>query len=489
MTRVDLWRAANIMRRDDGTNGINEYIEQISWMFFLKVFEDLEKRFAGGHALKNKKYVRIIPEKYGWSTWTKKGTTEIIPFIDDELFPLLGQLSGTPEKNTIGIIFSEIRRNKMKSAANLKDVVDVINEIDFNKEEDSHILSQFYEDLLVKLGRESGIAGEFYTPRPIVRFMVAVLNPKLDSRKEEIRIIDPFCGSCGFLVESYKHIMSTSKVTPKEHQKLQRNTFHGYEKKSLPFLVGAMNCILHGLLTPNVIRKNSLNENILKFGKEDKFDYVLTNPPFGGTENKQIQQNFPVKIQATELLALQQVMRRLRPDGKCAIIVPEGLLSRGDAFANVKKELLENYNLHSIISLPTGVFANVVSTGTGPKTDILFFDKTGKTQQIWYYEVKPPFVPKKGSKIKNKNFTKANPIKDDHLKDSLIKSKDRSVSKNSWIVDVKDIIEKKYDLSAENPNDKVQYEFKNPKEILSKIISKEKKIRELLLTIQKQLQA
>jgi len=394
-----LWRAADIMRRDDGTNGINEYIEQISWMFFLKVLEDIEKRFEYNANLNGKKYERIIPKKFSWSEWIKKDTKTIIKYLDDELFPILAKLSGTPEKDTIGLIFGEIGRNKMKSASNLKDVIDIIKKIDFNKEEDSHVLSIFYEDLLVKLGKESGIAGEFYTPRPIVRLVVAMINPKLNPKdKKSTRILDPFCGSCGFLIESFKRIMSGGNVKTKDIPILQRLLFHGYEKKSLPFMVGLMNCILHGLLTPNVVRRNSLNDNVMKFGPDDKFDYVMTNPPFGGTENKQIQQNFPIKVQATELLSLQQVMRRLKPNGKCGIVVPEGLLSRSDAFADVKEDLLENYNLHTIISLPPGVFANVVSTGSGPKTDILFFDKNGPTEKIWYYEVQSPKPKKKGLK-------------------------------------------------------------------------------------------
>jgi type I restriction enzyme M protein len=301
---AEIWRAADIMRRDDGTNGISEYIEQISWLFFLKVFEDLEDRFEAEHALSGVEYERIIPHKFAWSVWTKKlwRNMEIVEFIDNELFPFLSSLKGNPERNTIGLIFSQVRVNKMKSPFNLKDVIDIIDEIDFNNPEDSHILSQFYEDLLLKLGKESGIAGEFYTPRPIVRLLIKMVNPTLDiSSGKIIKILDPFCGSCGFLVEAYRHILDTKEVTARNYTELQREVFYGYEKKPLPYLVGMMNCILHGLLTPNVIRKNSLSENILNFEANEKFDIVLTNPPFGGTENKQIQQNFPIRVQATEL--------------------------------------------------------------------------------------------------------------------------------------------------------------------------------------------
>jgi len=471
-----LWHAADIMRRDDGTNGINEYIEQISWMFFLKVFEDLEKRFESSAQLEGKKYSRIISKEYSWSKWTTIDTKKIIDYIDIELFPYLGKLSGTLEKNTIGIIFQEVKRNKMKSPSNLKDVLDIIKTIDFNNEEDSHVMSIFYEELLIKLGKESGIAGEFYTPRPIVKLMIKIIDPKLNKRtKDDTRILDPFCGSCGFLVESFRHIIEEGSINTKSLSLLQSSVFHGYEKKSLPFLVGLMNCILHELITPNIVRKNSLNDHILKFGPEEKFDYVLTNPPFGGTENKQIQQNFPVKVAATELLALQQVMKRLKPNGKCGMVVPDGLLASTDSesFVNVKKELLENYRLHTIISLPSGVFANVTASGQGPKASVIFFEKNGITEDIWYYEVQPS---------KGKKFTKKNSIVNDDLVDCYNMYKTKKQNHNSWIVKKQDIIDNNYDLSAWNPNKKTEYDVIDPFILMDEYL-------ELSLDIQKNIKS
>ncbi|MFZ0512521.1 MAG: N-6 DNA methylase [Candidatus Nitrosopolaris sp.] len=321
------------------------------------------------------------------------------------------------------------------------------------------MLSQFYEDLLVKLGKESGIAGEFYTPRPIVKLTVKMTNPVLDtSTRKSIRILDPFCGSCGFLVESYHHLLESKKATARDYIELQRDVFHGYEKKSLPYLVGLTNCILHGLLTPNVMRKNSPGENITNFGLDDKFDYVLTNPPFGGTEKKQIQQNFPVRAQPTELLALQQIMKRVKNNGKCGVVVPEGLLSRGDSFAKVKQDLLENYNVHTIISLPAGVFANVTASGQGPKTNLMFFDKTVPTKEIWYYELLPP---------NGKKYSKARSIRDDDLVDCFEKWKKRTVSENSWIVGVNDIVKRNYDMTARKPEQKMEFNYQDPIDIIS----------------------
>lgn len=467
---AEVWRAADIMRSDDGTNGINEYIEQTSWMFFLKVFEDLENRFEAEHQLEDRKYERIIDKQYSWSTWTKRKWQDeelMIKFIDKDLFPYLASLSGTPERNIIGLIFAEVKRNKMKSAYNLKDVIDIIDEIDFNNPEDSHILSQFYEDLLVKLGKESGIAGEFYTPRPVVRFMVKVTDPQLYSSSGKIkRLIDPFCGSCGFLVESYKHMIRSKNVSAKNYRDLQREVFHGAEKKSLPYLVGMMNCILHGLLTPSVFCKNSLNENVLNFKSEDKFDYILTNPPFGAKEGKNIQENFPVKMRKTELLALQSVMRRLSEGGKCAIVVPEPILWRSSKYLKVRKDLVDNFNVHTIISLPAGVFANVTSSGLGPKTNLLFFDKRGKTKEIWYYELTPP---------NSKTYSRVNTIKDEDLLDCFNKWLKKEESKNSWLVKVEDL-DADYDLTANNPNVILGFNTKNPKDILSDVITKEKEV-------------
>ncbi|MGQ9469786.1 MAG: type I restriction-modification system subunit M, partial [Nitrososphaerales archaeon] len=455
MNRKDLanniWRACDIMRRDDGTTGILEYIEQLSWMIFLKVFEDVEKRFEDEARFAGFTYQPIIEPQFRWSAWAKKDDKELekyfseeelkgirerkehilIAFIDDKLFRYLKSLQGTPEKEKIAAIFQEISGNRMKSPYNLKDVINLLNEIDFNNLEDSHALSQVYEELLLRLGKEGGVAGEFYTPRPIVRLMVKIVDPKIGET-----VFDPFCGSCGFLAESYKRMMESKEITVEEYEKLQKETFYAQEKKPLPYLIGVMNCILHGLLTPNVTRKNTLEDNIRNIPESRRHNIILTNPPFGGKEGRQIQQNFPIQSQATELLALQYVMKSLKRDGRCGIVVPEGVLFRGDAFAQVKKELLENFNLHTIVSLPSGVFANVTSSGQGPKTNLLFFDRTGPTNEIWYYEHVPP---------EGKKYTKANPITDEDLVDCYEKWKKREISENSWIVSVKEVVKRGYD--------------------------------------------
>jgi len=467
-----IWHACDIMRRDDGTTGILEYTEQLSWMIFLKVFEDVEKRFEEEAKFANRSYQPIIDPAYRWSAWARKDLPgeELIDFIDNQLFPYLKSLRGNPEKEKISAIFQEIRGNRMKSPYNLKDVITLLDEIDFNRAEDSHVLSQVYEELLLRLGREGGVAGEFYTPRPIVRLMTKIVNPKIGER-----VFDPFCGSCGFLIESYKRMKKTKELTIEHYEILQKETFYGQEKKPLPYLIGVMNCILHDMLTPNIVRKNTLEEDIRNIPETKRFNVILTNPPFGGKEGKQIQQNFPVKSNATELLALQYVMKRLRMGGRCGIVVPEGILFRGDAFALVKKELLENYNLHTIISLPSGVFANVTSSGQGPKTNLLFFDKKAKTKEIWYYD----FAGYSEDVLKKK-YTKANPVIDEDFKDCYKKWKNREISKYSWFVPVEEVIKRGYDLTTRNPNKKEEYEYEPPQVLVSKIMEKEKRISEIL---------
>lgn len=468
----DIWHACDIMRRDDGTTGIMEYMEQLSWLLFLKAFEAIEDRYEAEAALGGPRYQRALDGEFRWSVWTKKDwrAEELIDFVDGRLFPHLRSRGSSPERNIIATIFAEIPGNHMRSPYNLRDVIAIIDEIDFQSVDDTHVVSQVYEDLLLKMGREGGIAGEFYTPRPIVRFMVKLVNPQIGER-----VYDPFCGSGGFLAESYCHMTVSGAVTLTDHERLQRETFFGQEKKRLPYLLGVMNAILHGILTPSIVRRNTLEENIRNIPEGLRYDVVLTNPPFGGTESRQIQQNFPIQTQATELLALQHVMKKLRVHGRCGIVLPEGVLFRGDAFAQVKWELLEEYNLHTIVSLPPGVFANVTASGQGPKTNLLFFDRTGPTKETWYYELQPP----PGTK-----YTKANAIQDEHMEDAWTKWQNRALSENSWIMPVRELVERGYDLTAKNPNRKEDYEHRSPEELAVSILDKEREIAAIVEEVQ-----
>src|SRR3990167_4702877 len=313
LTKTDIKRLCDILRRDDGV-GAKDYIEQFSWLLFLKVFEGVEGQLKELEEAEGKKYKSVIDTEYQWSSWAKKDwkdKDELVHFINQKLFPYLKSLKGTREKDKIGEIFRELSGNRIRSPHNLLDVIGILDKIEKHHFQDTNLLSQVYEEILQAMGSEGGWSGEFYTPRPIIRLMIKIVNPKLN----EV-ILDTFVGSAGFLVESFDHLLKNNpNAGVKEYNTLQTKTFYGQEKKPLPYLIGMMNMILHRILVPNLIRTNTLMEDIHNMPESRKVDVILTNPPFGGKENKAVQNNFPITIQATEALALQYVMRRLRNGG------------------------------------------------------------------------------------------------------------------------------------------------------------------------------
>jgi len=316
------------------------------------------------------------------------------------------------------------------------------------------------------MGSESGITGEFYTPRPLVRFMVERVDPRVGET-----VYDPACGSAGFLVEAYLHMQGARALTSTDTEALQRHTFHGREKKPLPCLLGRMNMILHGVSTPHIRRANTLEADVRAIPAEERRDVILTNPPFGGKENKQVQRNFPVQSQATELLFMQHIMRSLKPRGRCAVVVPEGVLFRGDAFADVKRDLLESYDVHTIVSLPGGVFQPY----SGVKTNVLFFERGRPTRDIWYYEVQP---------AGGGRFTKGNPIRDRDLDELRGLWDERPATERSWRVPVAEVVARGYDLTAKNPNRPADAARLSPEELVASALSKEGQIAALLEEMQ-----
>ncbi len=484
----------DIMRRDDGTNATVDYIEQLSWLLFLRIFEDVENQQEELAVLEGEEYKPIIDKKLRWSNWAKnkdwigkpkdslkdfvndvdeeftkiiKPEETLIHFINNILFPYLRNLSGTPEKEKVAEVFKEITGNKIKSVYNLLDVIEKINKIDFSSYEDSHILSQVYEELLLEMGSEAGWGGEFYTPRPVIRFIINVIKPKIGET-----ILDPFGGSAGFLIEAYKYLLKKNdNITVSQTELLKNKTFYGQEKKPLPFLLGTMNLILHGIANPNYFRKNTLMEDVHNIPEDEKFDVIITNPPFGGKENRQVQNNFPYPIASTEALALQYIMRKLKNGGRVGMVLPEGQIMFGEGkFKEIRKELLEKCNVFAIVSLPQGVFS---AMGAGVKTNLVFFEKTGvPTKEIWYYELEG-------------KFTKVQRIKDEHFKDALEKFEKREVSENSWIVSIEDIVKNNYDLTAKNPNKKDEIEYKEPQEIVFEIENIDYEIERILKEIKR----
>jgi type I restriction enzyme M protein len=454
-------RVCEIMRADGLY--LLQYIEQLSWLVFLKIFEDLEEEFKLEAELEGRQYQPIVDPKYSWSNWARKDmrAEELADFIERELLPYFRSLHGSREKELISSIFAEVRQH-MRSPYALKEVISMIDGIDFTNPEDSHALSQIYEELLMLMGKEGGAAGEYYTPRPIVRLMVKIVDPKIGET-----VFDPFCGSCGFLVEAFNYLKQKKTLTASEEKLLEESTFYGQELKFLPYLIGTMNCILHGVLTPNIQRKNTFEENVVSTPSK-RYDVILTNPPFGGRIGKNLRGNLPVETGSTELGALEFCMRKLNRDGRCGIVIPEGILFRGGAYAKVKKELLENFNVHTIISLPAGVFAYISPKGgTGPKANLLFFDRTGPTKEIWYYELQG-------------DYTKAKSIKDEDLVDCFEKWKDRKISENSWVVSVEEVIKNGYDLTAKNPARGEKLIYLEPEKIVESVIEQEQQILKIL---------
>jgi type I restriction enzyme M protein len=390
---------------------------------------------------------------------------DLTNLVNDELFPYLKKFKDTASdprsfSYKIGAIF-EYLDNKIVSGHTLREVLDIIDTLNFQSESELFELSHVYEGLLQNMGDAGGYAGEFYTPRAVIRAIVKVVDPQAGQT-----IYDSAAGSCGFLIEAYDHLKKDrKKLSTAQWDFIQRDTFFGYEKTTLAYVMGMMNMILHGIECPNLYRANTLTRNIRDIEEKDRYDVILANPPFGGKEKSQIQQNFPVESNATELLFLQHFMKTLKTGGKAAIIVPEGVLFQANnAFTQVKRELLQDFNVHTILSLPAGVFLPY----SGVKTNVLFFDRSGGTTETWFYECKT-----------ESKLTKSKPINDSHLADFLKYYKTRKTTCHSWTVPVTELLES-CDLSAKNPAKQTESEHEEPEDILSDIQSTHKEVAGLL---------
>lgn len=475
-------RITDILRRDDGISGAMHYTEQISWVLFLKFLADLEESKAEDAELDGETYTYIIDEKYRWQNWAvlkvdgkkdiinSKSGDDLLDFVNKELFPYLKGFKSITEnpksiKYKIGAIF-EFLDNRIANGHTLREVLDIIDEMDFHNQSDLFQLSLIYEKLLKDMGSDGGNSGEFYTPRPLIKVITDVVNPTIGQT-----IYDPAVGSCGFLIEAYNHIRYTDVQNNRQRDLstdqlkfLNEDTFFGNEKTPLSYVMGVMNMILHGIESPNISKSNTLTKDIRGLEEKDRFDCILANPPFGGKEKEQIQQNFPIKSNATELLFLQHMMNHLKLGGKCGVVIPEGVLFQtNNAFQSVKKDLLERFNVHTILSLPSGVFLPYSAV----KTNVVFFDRVGSTNDIYYYEVNPPY-----------KLTKNKPINIDHFAEFLDSWQDRKITSNSWIVNLSDI--KDFDISAKNPNKNETIEHKSPIELVENIKLNNAEINDLM---------
>ena len=458
----------NKLRRDANMSGQIDYNEQIAWMLFLKVLDILEEKQITEAKLSDKNPEIIFDKEYRWSSWAvgdKYTSEERYDFVKNKLLPYLRRINDTPIRRLIAQVFEEIPTKLMKSPYGMSEVLELIDSIDLNNPEDTHIVSQFYESALQKMGsagRQAG--GEFYTPRPVIRFIIKIIKPKIGEK-----ILDPFMGSGGFLAETFQYLKNQENLTAKEYEILQNQTFIGQELKPIPFLLGVMNCILHELYGAEFIRENTFSKNIRAIPPKERVDIVLTNPPFGAEIEPTLLENFPYPTRSTQVLAVQYILRKLKPSGRCGMVVDEGFLSRVNekAFLNTKKELVEENNLFAVVSLPQGAFSAV---GAGVKTNLIFFEKGKPTREIWYYEL----VGK---------FTKIKPIKDSDFEDALKKFQTRAISENSWIVKKEEIVKRNYDFSARNPNRVKSVIYRKPEELVKEVLKKEKKIEEILRKI------
>jgi len=474
--------ARDIMRKDAGLNGDLDRIPQLSWLLFLRCFDDLEQR----REVTAKKYRPAIEAPHRWRDWAadpNRGKTgpELLKFVNDGLLPYLRGLSGdggNEQRDVIAAVFKETH-NRMLSGYLLRDVVNLVNQLNFNSQDDIHVMAHLYESMLREMRDAAGDSGEFYTPRPVIRFIVQQVDPQLGER-----VLDPAAGTGGFLVETYEHLKSRVK-TVDQRRRLQEEMLFGIEKKPMPYLLSMMNLVLHGVERPNLRRDNALRHPLSAITDSARYDVIVTNPPFGGEEEKGIQENFPqsTRTNATELLFLQFIMKSLKQGGRCGMVVPNGTLFGDGVCALIKKQLLEEFNLHTIVRLPNGVFAPY----TPIPTNLMFFDRTGPTKEIWYYELRLP----EGKK----NYTKTRPLSFGELAECQawwggLNRTDRKEGDCAWRVSVDDVITRETDgsftasLDLQNPRQKPDLAQQSPDDLLTSIVAQEKRILEILGEIQ-----
>lgn len=484
--------ARDIMRKDKGLNGDLDRLPMLTWIMFLKFLDDIEQIREQRAKMGRKKYHSAIEAPYRWRDWAARedGITgdELTAFVNHEeavgpdgekrtgLLAYLRGLQGTngdDRRDVIASVFVGVV-NRMDSGYLLKDVINKVGGIHFDSTEEIHTLGHLYESMLKEMRDAAGDSGEFYTPRTVVRLMVEILNPQLGET-----VLDPACGTGGFLVEAYQHLEKQCQ-TVKDRQTLQQNSILGGEAKSLPYMLCQMNLLLHGLESPRITRDNSLAQKLTDITVKDRVDVILTNPPFGGEEEKGILSNFPQDKQTAEtaLLFLQLIMRKLKKPGqrsqtggRAGVVVPNGTLFGDGVCARIKEELLKEFNLHTIIRLPNGIFAPY----TNIPTNLLFFDRSGPTRHVWYYEQPLP----EG----RRQYTKTKPIQYEEFADCLKWWNKRKESERAWKVPTKEILESNCNLDLKNPNAAPDFEHLPPEQLVEDILAKEERITEIMREI------
>lgn len=470
----------DILHKDAGCTSELDYTEQSSWLLFLKYLDALERDKATEAALEGKKYSFILDAPYRWESWAAPKTADGKPdhnnamtgddlrkFVNDKLFPYLqGFKVKASGPNTIeykiGEIFGEIK-NRIQSGYNLREVAEIVDSLRFGSQMEKHELSHLYEAKIKNMGNAGRNGGEYYTPRPLIRAMVQVVAPKIGER-----IYDGAVGSAGFLCEAFDYLSSQPGLTTSDHKALQTRTFYGKEKKSLAYVIAIMNMILHGIEAPNIVHTNTLTENISDIQDKDRYDIVLANPPFGGKERKEVQQNFPIKTGETAFLFLQHFIKSLKAGGRAAIVIKNTFLSNTDnASVSIRKLLLESCNLHTVLDMPSGTFQ-----GAGVKTVVLFFEKGAPTKKVWYYQLDP-----------GRNMGKTNPLNDADLVDFVELQKSFAASSKSWSTNAAEIDALTWDLSVKNPAHRDDAISRTPQDILDEISALDAESAEVLVSI------
>jgi type I restriction enzyme M protein len=439
----------DILRKEAGCHSELDYVEQTSWIIFLKYLDDLERD--------RKTNTDIISKKFRWESWAapkNKQGDDLKKFVDTELFPYLRKFKTEAEsvnsiEYKIGEIFSGLT-NKINDAYNLREILNLVDELRFRTHAEKHEMSSLYEDKIRNMGNAGRNGGEYYSPRPLIKTIVKVIDPVLKQT-----IYDGAAGSAGFLCEAFEYLKHKySNRSAADENIIQTKTFYGKEKKSLAYIIGTMNMILHGVEAPNIIHANTLSESLQDIQEKDRYDIVLANPPFGGKERAEVQENFPIKSSETAYLFLQHFIKILKSGGKAGVVIKNTFLSNADyASISLRKHLLESCSLHTILDLPAGTF-----TGAGVKTVVLFFDKGTPTTKTWYYQLNL-----------DRNLGKTNPLNEADLAKFLELQKTNADSENSWTVKMEEIDTDTYDLSAKNPNRKKEATLRQPVDILEEM--------------------
>lgn len=466
-------RLQDIMRQDAGISGDAQRIEQIVWLLFLKLYDAKEKEWE----IIEDNYLSIIPEKYRWRNWAidnkdgKALTGEELENFIAQLFVTLKELDINEHTKVRSSVVKEVftdLNNYMKDGVLIRQVINVLNEIDLSDFRTRHAFNEIYETILKDL-QSAGNSGEFYTPRALTDFIVHAIKPQIGQK-----VADFACGTGGFLTSCLNYL--SKEINDVDNNLIIQNSFYGVEKKSLPYLLSITNLLLHDINEPKIEHKNSLEVNVRDYDYDDKFDIILMNPPYGGTEKKSIQNNFPSELKSAETadLFMIEILYRLKENGKAGVILPDGFLNGEGNKAKIKEKLLNEYNLHTIVKLPNSTFAPYATVST----NILFFDKTGPTKEVWIYRHRVPNG--------QKNYSKTKPIKFDEFKNELVWWDNREENENAWKVSIEQIIENNYVINFKNPLAVDEKDESDPEEIIDNIIYDYEEIINLLNEIKKE---